>query len=458
MQAKLGIDGKAFRERRIVPVVWDTRQMINPHILLMGTSGSGKTYTLRKIVRESLDSAEYPVRFHVFDVHNDLEIEGASSVIFSEQTDYGINPLVIDQDPHEGGVRKRIQALIGALNRTSSRLGGQQEATMRLLIQQLYEVKGFIQDDPETWAPGGLTPRGKPKTFPTLGELHLYAQSLKRQIDTLMTVNQDLSDQKFRAMARRYRKLAQKNQKGLLDDKEGDKLEELRTNMVYAYGQRLNQLATPDEGDQLEELLQFEDHLKQLPSLINRLGNLSATGVFKDSAPPFDPDCPAWRYNIKPLSEDEKKLFITFKLEEIIRRNFAQGETDYIREMVVLDEAHLFMDDDPLNPINKIAKEGRKFGLGLICASQSPRHFSEDFLSLVGAKIVLKIDDTFWQLLNSRMRIPITVLKAIVARETMIAQLKRTNESRERPGDFRLIIIPKDGAAAETEEKEVSNG
>jgi DNA helicase HerA-like ATPase len=39
-----------------------------------------------------------------------------------------------------------------------------------------------------------------------------------------------------------------------------------------------------------------------------------------------------------------------------------------------------------------MAKEGRKFGLDLICASQSPGHFSDDFVSNAGTKIILGID------------------------------------------------------------------
>lgn len=47
------------------------------------------------------------------------------------------------------------------------------------------------------------------------------------------------------------------------------------------------------------------------------------------------------------------------------------------------------------NIINIISKEARKFGLGLICASQSPTHFSEDFISNVGTKIILGLDQMF---------------------------------------------------------------
>lgn len=42
----------------------------------------------------------------IFDYHGDIEIPGAETVLFSEATRYGFNPLVLNTDPHYGGVRR----------------------------------------------------------------------------------------------------------------------------------------------------------------------------------------------------------------------------------------------------------------------------------------------------------------------------------------------------------------
>jgi len=93
-----------------------------------------------------------------------------------------------------------------------------------------------------------------------------------------------------------------------------------------------------------------------------------------------------WRYNIRALSMEERKLFVLFSLEEIFARAMQRGQQDEIVEVIVLDEAHIYADDDPDNIINTIAKESRKFGVALICASQSPTHFTDDFVSSVATR------------------------------------------------------------------------
>jgi hypothetical protein len=115
-------------------------------------SGSGKTFTLRKMISHMLQtSGENTPRIHLFDVHGDITVQGASSVRFSEQTDYGLNPLRVCADPHFGGVRKRIQAFINTMNRVMRGLGVKQEAALRNILIDVYEAHGFKVDDPDTW-------------------------------------------------------------------------------------------------------------------------------------------------------------------------------------------------------------------------------------------------------------------------------------------------------------------
>lgn len=75
-------------------VVWKEQDIINGHILIAGGSGAGKTFNIRKIVREMVQTANHSVRVHVFDVHDDIDIKGCSEVFFSESSNYGLNPLL----------------------------------------------------------------------------------------------------------------------------------------------------------------------------------------------------------------------------------------------------------------------------------------------------------------------------------------------------------------------------
>src|SRR3546814_20142168 len=108
-----------------------------------------------------------------------------------------------------------------------------------------------------------------------------------------------------------------------------------------------------------------------------------------------------------------------------------RGEQDQVVEVVVLDEAHIYADDDPDNIINNIAKEARKFGLALVCASQSPTHFTDDFVSSVGTNIILGIDEMYWRNSVPKMRITEEALPWIRINKSMLIQIKQRGETRK---------------------------
>ncbi len=72
-----------------------------------------------------------------------------------------------------------------------------------------------------------------------------------------------------------------------------------------------------------------------------------------------------------------------FTLRKLYRAMFAWGTADRIRLAIVLDEAHRLAKDVTLP---KIMKEGRKFGIAVVVASQDVRDFHEQVLSNAGTK------------------------------------------------------------------------
>ncbi|MDK8264917.1 hypothetical protein QP835_11585 [Pseudomonas oryzihabitans] len=86
--------------------MWDSDKLVNGYTLLAGMSGSGRTYTLRRMISHVLQSyCGHIPRIHLFNVHGDLSIPGALEVLFSERTNCGLNPLRANPDPQFGGVR-----------------------------------------------------------------------------------------------------------------------------------------------------------------------------------------------------------------------------------------------------------------------------------------------------------------------------------------------------------------
>ena len=492
MHINYGIDAGARKRGEHTPVTWNSKVAVNGHCLMVGMSGAGKTYNLRKMIRQMQDSSEgKPLRFHVFDVHGDIEIEGASSVMFSEQTTYGMNPLRVNPDPHFGGIRKRVQGFITTINRVMRALGPKQEAALRNILYDIYTRHGFKQDDPSTWHidesmarlvsdgsdgrlyidvpmaekddakalgarwdslqrcwfiqtedyQGGITrwaPKTLARTHPSISDAlrmarHILQMSFLGTGQAAIT-NLEIANKAAAAYQRKLLEALRRGDKAFADEKLEADLDKAKQKAIDTFTEYANSIVT---GRELGDLMKY-DSTDVLKSVVDRLENLNAIGIFKAVPPPFDPASQVWRYNIKALSMEERKLFVLFRLEEIFADAVQRGEQDDVVEVVILDEAHIYADDDPDNIINNIAKEARKFGLALICASQSPTHFTEDFISSVATKVILGIDEMYWRGSVTKMRVTEEALAWIKPQKTMLVQLKTRGETRN---DWRWTLI-----------------
>lgn len=428
----MGVDTSGIRDGKRNPVIWDTEKLINGHVLIVGKSGTGKTHTLRKMLNQiSSSDSSRKIRVHIMDVHGDIDIEGASTVKFSEATPYGFNPLTINPDPDFGGVRKRIQSFIAALSRTGFRLGPKQEAALRNVLNDLYAANGFYDNDPASWRLDDGVPRRYPKKHPSMDDAVRYA-SAKLKAMFLGTSSKTVT-----ALEKLYKKQNQFHNKlkqtGRLSKPE--ELEALQADLKAltdeCTGLFKEHLETMQNGHELTDLIKY-DSKDVMKSVVDRLENLQNIGIFRPQRPPFERDAPLWRYDIKALAPDEKKLFVSFILEAIFHRAAQRGMQSDLVEIVVLDEAHLFLTDDPDNPINIIAKEARKFGLGLFAASQSPTHFSDDFLSNVSTKIILGIDQMYWDGSVRKLKMKPDALEWIVPHQKMIMQMNNKGQTRNQ--------------------------
>lgn len=499
MHVQLGFCAVASKDNKPqLPVAFDSGNVVNPHWLILGTSGSGKSQTLRKVLREAqTGKGAAPPRGHVMDVHKDMNVPGASTVIFSESTQYGINPLRVDPDPHYGGVRKRVQTLIETMNRTMRQLGPKQEACLRNILYDLYALHGFKVDDPTTWIirdedaqlfsngdPGrlyleipiwekdhakSLAPiafDGETRSWwiapdkyvgaitrwprKTVGRTHPSIEDALRlgkrilEMQFLGTDQESLANletfAKASAMYRRKVDEYRRKKINMTDDekdifeKDLDKRKEKTMTSMVAYMDKIR------SGREVEEILRY-DSVDVLQSVIERLESLFAKGVCKREVPPFDPNSLVWRYDLSALGRDEKRLFVHLKLREIFDKNVRLGETQHIRDVFVLDEASMFADDDPENIVNIVVKEGRKFGLMLAAASQNPPHFSDDFLSLVGTKVILGLDEMYWSWCTTKMKVPVELLKWIRLRRSLLVQFKTIDNAQVA---WRPVLVPQE--------------
>lgn len=489
MRIVLGKDFFEAKSGRTQPIVLDTQRLINGHMLMLGGSGVGKSWTIRKMIQDGVAAAGKKVRFHVFDVHGDLEIPGASVVQFSETAPFGLNPLKINSDPAFGGVRKAIQAFMRTVNQASvTQLGVKQESVLRNLMLDVYREFGFDDKDPGTWAINeydsrplssgadnrlylevpieqkdaakGLGARWDPdkkhwwihsekyrgdiakfplafkeRTYPTVDDLVRYARRLheerflgsdQKAIRALHELNKTA-----RTMHKRLLEKAKRNNQEVHDTDADTVLDQARNDAIEAYETYIGAVRS---GVELESLMKY-DSPEVLKSVADRMVNVSATGVFKGTPPPFDPANPVWRYKLNPLLQEEKKMLVLFLLQELFNKAVERGEQKDVVDVAVLDEMGVYVseqDERGDGIIGVISREARKFGLALWAANQSPTNVPDSLISNVGTKIILGIDEMHWDAAVRKFRVELKQLAWIQPKATFAVQLKESGATKSR--------------------------
>ncbi|HII3107424.1 DUF87 domain-containing protein [Enterobacter hormaechei] len=437
-QFTVGFNDFQLRKGIKEPFIWNLGQLANGHVGITGTSGSGKTYQIRRFAEAFASDPQ--TRISIFDYHGDIEIPGASEVLFSESTRYGYNPFVVNPDPHYGGLRKSANHIIDIMS-TNRKLGEQQAAVLRQLVMDCYALKRMYQEKPASWIK-----RNAPESecqdlynkrewsalaqcYPTLTDLErLIAKKLKSGLFGLDENNQaNLALRGFEGFMRAARALDKAKERNIREDTEKTQqaLEKAKDNALKEYENALNQTRT---GSEFDEILKY-DSVDTLRSLSTRLENVKALGLFNANEPPFSGRIQ--RYNIKPLasSEDELKMFVYSRMMAIFHEEMQRGESHgKVRHVIILDEAKKFCDEESSNPINIIANEARKFGISLVLASQSPSHFSEDFINSAGTLLVQNMAPGDWQRAANKLQIEKSKLEYLKPRETALLKLQRVGE------------------------------
>jgi hypothetical protein len=123
------------------PVYWEPLALPNPHLLIVGSPGTGKTQTAKAIIFEA---ARQGVRSFVIDFAN--EYGDVVELVLKPGDAVTVNPL----DLLEGGPTDVVFRVSGILGKIF-RLGDQQEGLVRNAVKNAYISVG-INDDPKTWS------------------------------------------------------------------------------------------------------------------------------------------------------------------------------------------------------------------------------------------------------------------------------------------------------------------
>jgi DNA helicase HerA-like ATPase len=289
------------------PVTWQPLALPNPHLLIVGGSGSGKSQTIKAIAND-LRKATAVV---VLDLHGDLAIDGATTHELHFESRYGINPLVLSLDPKGGGPVAQKEIVRTRLQRTFAPMGSVQLGVLDDLLQRCYAARGITQEDQASW-------HKEPPTFADLERL-------------------------------------------------------------------------------LEEEIASKKNPERLQALKTKISSVFDCKIFSKPALPIAAK-DITRIDLSRLGLEIQFLASDVLLRHLFREALLAGEADgELRYLFVIDEAKLLVSrgrDDPLGIINRLATEARKYGVGLLLASQDLEHFSRDILNNVASKLVLMHAET----------------------------------------------------------------
>ncbi|MBI4021346.1 MAG: ATP-binding protein [Candidatus Aenigmarchaeota archaeon] len=280
------------QERKIF---WQPGKEKNPHFLVVGTSGSGKTESLKSIVHE-LRAQGVPSL--IVDFHNE----------YSDIAEYRINLRELTINPLEVAAGRRPQDVIyevASIVKKIFGLGDRQESMLRSAIKDCYTDQG---------------------------------------IDILKEAEHDLA-------APPFMKIREQLEKGETATNRG-----IREALIS----RIEPLFEVDIFFKENTAIPFEEIVRK-----------TTTIELKDFP-----------------TEDVKAAIAEFFLNKLIYYLYKSGKADRLRVYCVVDEAHRLLYEN--SPLDRLLREARKYGTGIILSSQRPSDFSETVLANAGGILSLQ--------------------------------------------------------------------
>lgn len=296
-------------------VFWDPQKTANPHLMVVGESGFGKTYAITGIASElnragfTLFIIDYSSSYSIDKFPKSLRDNPKLKELNIGRYGIKLNPMEIRSQDVMGPVSVAVR-MAGTFSRIYSELGVQQLALLKEVIIEVYERKGIVKDNPATW---NLQTPYLQDIYYRLGEIKEDNENPRRTIAASLQAH--ISD-------------------------------------FFMYN------TFTSTGLEFH----WREAIKNKEIIILQL---------------------------RGLDGKTQKVITEFLLWDLYGYIASEGEKP-LNCFTILDEAHnlSFAED---TPVDKILREARKFGLGIIIASQQPEDFSEIAFSNTETKICFQV-------------------------------------------------------------------
>lgn len=375
----------------------DNPKTANPHHLIAGGSGTGKTTLLKEIIWDLKKKNKTVV---VIDFHGDMQTDNENLISFTPtNSKNGINPFELELDPEKGGVNiqaESVTLMLGTYFFDKGRISKKQENMLEVIILSTYAAKGIFQDDFETWSKPAPTMEDFKRTFVYIinhGAEDKAAEEdnpIKHSFDRIKNAIKDAALKKEQSYINSlndiYKELlSSSNSEDDKDSKDADDYFDYSAINMNYFSTKAMMKSVENIYAYIEKISKMSIFKGEKPKLIKGINRL---------------DLSAFTSISKPLTA---KFIGEFISQKFFRACMLRGEYDRLasREpntkcdrVLIFDESKLALPtgiekENPFNPFNRIVSESRKYGLALILASQRLNHYSEEILSNMHTKILL---------------------------------------------------------------------
>jgi hypothetical protein len=429
-------------------IEWAFTEVSNFNALFQGISGGGKTWTIHNF------SARAYVRgltFHVMDIKGDFKYENYEDsglghlvrpedfnvIHFNYVDGSSLNPLQVPRSKQGGGVLMAIESMRLLVKQFAPNTGTKQLGYLSDILREVYLKKGIVHDDIESW---GNTP---PTLLDVLDQCDLIANTIASKLPIGSV--QDLLNLYAGARNKADKILQKAHGTDQSIDSLRAEIKEVCNSLVDKLAETAHNHINYDnveKGHHARGTMWEHWSRESLYGLRNTIRDMCESRLFTG------PQARAQQgkfnvYDLADLSPQHQQIIMRI----VAARVFAMGvqETRRLGTYNPAFPSHILIADEgkhikeisssALSPFNRIATEGRGYGVGAWLGVQQPDQITTDLLKNIATTVLLKTPEAGYGEVSKMFGVKPSLLKQLVTRQNILFS---------KGGSFSLVTHFKD--------------